>query len=161
MKNFEIFKDNAGGIALFTFDEKGTVDFFDCGYEREEGSLLEALQSLKNGELYFDEDAFAEQYDITLQEMYDEYSSSDEVESPVLIADTEGIYPYHSSEYMLPELGINKEDFWDNIYDKYVEEKPIEITGNRELDYLTERNRPFPWNYLNVPGFTDNKRDDI
>lgn len=158
MKNFEIYKDNAGGIALFTFDENGTVDFFDCGYEREEGSLLATLQSLKNGKLDFDESVFDELYDVTLQEMYDEYSSSDEVESPVLIADTEGIYPYHSSEYMLPELGINKDDFWDNIYDKYVEENPIKITDDKRTAILTERNRPFPWNYLNVPGFTDNER---
>ena len=156
MKNFEIYNDNAGGIALFTFDENGTVDFFDHGYEYKEGSLLEALQSLKNGELYFDEDAFAEQYDITLEEMYEEYSSG-EVNAPVLIADAKGIYP-HRSEYMLEELGINVDDFWDNIYDKYVEENPIKITDDKRTAILTERNRPFPWNYLNVPGFTDNER---
>lgn len=147
MKKFEVYNTNAGGIALFTFDENGNVDFFDCGYEYKEGSLLETLQSLKNGELYFDGDAFAEQYDITLEEMYKAYSSSDEVEAPVLIADSKGIYP-HKSEYIIEELGIDINDFWDNIYEKYIEENPVNIPGDRMLAILTERNRPFPWEYL-------------
>lgn len=148
MKKFEVYNDNSGGIALFTFDENGTVDFFNNGYEFKEGSLLADLRSLKNGELYFDKYAYAELYDIPLEEMYEEYSSG-EVNAPILIADNDGIYPYHNSEYMLPELGINVNDFWDNIYEKYIEEHPITPTGNRSLDISIKRNRPFPWNYLN------------
>ena len=146
MKKFEVYNDNAGGIALFTFDENGNVDFFNNGYEFKKGSLLADLQSLKNGKLYFDEKAFDELYDVTLQEMYDDYSNA-EVESPVLIANSKGIYP-HKSEYILEELGIDIDDFWDNIYEKYIEENPVNIPGDRMLATLTEKNRPFPWEYL-------------
>lgn len=51
------------------------------------------MKALKNGTLEFDADAFDSLYGVTLEEMYNSYSSSAEVETPVLVADNEGIYP--------------------------------------------------------------------
>lgn len=49
MKNFEVFENNAGGLALVVYGPHCTVDYIHTGYEYSPGQLSADLDALRRG----------------------------------------------------------------------------------------------------------------
>ena len=50
MKDFEVYENNGGGLALVVYDDSGKVEYICTGYEFNQGQLSQDISCIKAGD---------------------------------------------------------------------------------------------------------------
>lgn len=104
MKKFEVYENNAGGLALVVYDDSEKVEYIYTGYEFNPGQLLQDIECIKAGDdpsMMWD----GNEIDYFSDSEIDEFASG---EWGKLVADNDAIYPENMGAAACLEFGIEK-----------------------------------------------------
>ena len=104
MKKFEVYENNAGGLALVVYDDCEKIEYVRTGYEFNLGQLLQDIECIKAGDdpaMMWD----GNEIDYFSDSEINEFSSG---EWGKLVADNDAIYSENMGAAAGLEFGIKK-----------------------------------------------------
>lgn len=104
MKKFEVYENNAGGLALVVYDDSEKIEYIYTGYEFNPGQILQDIDCIKAGDdpaMMWD----GNEIDYFSDSDINEFASG---EWGKLVADNDAIYPENMGAAACLEFGIKK-----------------------------------------------------
>ena len=104
MKDFEVYENNGGGLALVVYGDSGKVEYICTGYEFNQGQLSQDISCIKAGDdpsMMWD----GNEIDYFSDSEINEFASG---EWGKLVADNNLIYTQNMGESACIEFGVKK-----------------------------------------------------
>ena len=104
MKKFEVYENNAGGLALVVYGDSEKIEYIRTGYEFNLGQLLQDIECIKAGDdpaMMWD----GNEIDYFSDSGINEFESG---EWGKLVAENDAIYPENMGAAACLEFGIEK-----------------------------------------------------